>query len=86
MTKVLRLVSKENIFYGHPESSGYKNIKLQKCVVIPVNFFLCAARALLFKWRLELGALAYIAEKIGECSRSEPKSTILEYEFYVRES
>jgi hypothetical protein len=50
------------------------------------TFFVCAARALLCEWRLELGALVYMAAKIAEYFRSEPKSTTLEHGFYVRES
>ena len=36
------LARKENVFYEHPESSRYANIKLQECTAIAVNFFLCA--------------------------------------------
>ena len=57
MTKVLKLASKENIFYEHPESSRYENIKLKGFVVIAVIFFVSAAWALLYEWWLEFGGV-----------------------------
>jgi hypothetical protein len=38
VSKVLKLASGENIFYGHPESIRSGNINLQDCSVIAIDF------------------------------------------------
>jgi hypothetical protein len=53
----MRLASRENIFYGHPESFGNKNIKLQECTVIAIDFFVREARALFRRSSLKFGGV-----------------------------
>jgi hypothetical protein len=87
VAKFLRLASKENNFYGHPVSSGYANIKLKECAVIAVNFFCGRSEGATLRMAARVGgALAYMASKIAEYFRSEPRSSLLEHGFNVRES
>jgi hypothetical protein len=38
VANLLTLDCKENVFYEHPESFSGKNIELQECAVIAINF------------------------------------------------
>jgi hypothetical protein len=55
-------------FYEHPESSSSKNIKLQECAVMAINFFERAARELL-RPSLKFGGVGIYHSKDR---RSEP--------------
>jgi hypothetical protein len=52
LTNALRLASKENIFYGYPESFGNEKNKLQECSGIAIIFFLLMAASVGGRWHI----------------------------------
>jgi hypothetical protein len=76
------LASRENIFYEHPESSRYENIKLQDCLVIAVNFFCVRSQGATLRMAARLGGRWHIwQQRLPNISDLSQKSTSMEHGF-----